>query len=305
MLEFIKKILKEERGNAIILAALSLVGLLGIAGLALDGGNVYMTKSELQKVANASVLSGAQELTGNEQDVNQVVTDILNAHKESASLKNLQINMGDRLSVDLTKTVPLSFASIFGFKSMDVTVHAAAGISPMGRAVGAAPLGINEDIPLEFYKTYQLKVGSSGVDAGNFGILALGGPGASTYEDNLRYGYQEELKIGDIVDTQTGNIAGKTRDVIQDRINGCSEIPGDYNIRNCSRIILVPVYKPYSYSSNQLQSIQITGFAYFYITDPMDQKDTSINGVFIKRAGTGFFENGSSDNGAYCIRLIE
>ncbi|MDP4085046.1 MAG: Tad domain-containing protein [Bacillota bacterium] len=304
-MRLLKKLIREERGNIIILAALSLVGLLGMAGLALDGGLVYMTKSELQKVANAAVLSGAQELTNQEQDVDKVVNDILAAHKESASFENLEVTMGEQVAINLKKTVPLSFARMFGFEKMDVTVHAAAGLSPMGRAVGAAPLGINQDIPLEYYKTYQLKVDSSGVDTGNFGILALGGPGAKTYEDNLRYGYQEELKIGDIVDTQTGNIAGKTRDVIQERINGCSEIPDDYSLRNCSRILLVPVYKPYDNSSNQLNSIQITGFAYFYITNPLDMKDTSITGVFIKRAGTGFFKNGSIDKGAYCIRLTE
>jgi hypothetical protein len=305
MIQLLKRVIKEERGSAIILVALSLIGLLGMAGLAIDGGMIFMTKSELQKVANAAVLSGAQELTGREEDVDKVVNDILAAHKESATLQNLQVTMGEKVSIDLTKPVKLSFARLFGFDEVDVKIHSGASLGIMGRADGAAPLGINDNIVLEYNKTYQLKVDSSGVESGNFGVLALGGPGAKTYEENLRYGYQDELKIGDVIDTQTGNIAGKTQTVVQDLVNGCSYFPGEDIPRNCSRIILIPVYKPYDADQNQLKSVQITGFAYFFITQPMSQNDTSITGMFIKRAGKGFYVNGSSDRGAYSIRLTE
>lgn len=305
MKSFIKRFRAEERGDALILTALALICLLGMAGVALDGGLVYMTKSELQKVANAAVLSGAQELTNNQEKVDQVVQDILTAHHESASLSDLQITMEKQVGVELTKPVKLTFLPLFGFNKVDVKAHAVAGLSTMGRATGAAPLGIDQNISLVYNQKYQLKVDSSGVQSGNFGILALGGPGARTYEDNLRYGYQDEIKLGDIIDTQTGNIAGKTRDVIQERVNGCSELPGDYTLRACSRILLVPVYAPYQNDQNQLKSVKVTGFAYFYITDPMNSNDTSITGIFIKRAGTGFYEDGSVDRGAYSIRLTE
>lgn len=305
MKQFLSRFLRGEQGNVLILTALSLIGLLGMGGLALDGGLVYMTKSKLQKVANASVLSGAQELTNTEQKVDQVVHDILDAHQESTSLANLQISMGKQVALDLTKTVHLTFASLFGFEKMDVNVHSAAGLKTMGRVVGAAPLGIDQSIPLEHYKIYQLKVDSSGVQSGNFGVLALGEAGAKTYEENLRYGYQEELKTGDVIDTETGNIAGKTRTVVQELVDGCTSIPDDYNARNCSRIILIPIYKPYDFDQNQLKSVMIIGFAYFYITQPMSSNDTTITGMFIKRAGTGFYEDGSVDRGAYSIRLTE
>lgn len=305
MLPFFKKIVKEQKGDTIVLAALTLVGLMGMAGLAIDGGLGYMTKSELQKTANAAVLSGAQELTSTQDNVNTVVNNILTAQSETSSLANLEITMGDNVKITLTKQVDLTFTKLFGFKKMKVTAHASAGLQTIGSSIGAAPLGIDESTPLEYLKSYQLKVDSSGVVSGNFGILALNGPGAKTYYQNLRYGYQSELKIGDIVDTQTGNIAGDTRSAVQERVDGCSQPPGDYSLRNCSRILLVPVYKPYSSSSNQLKSVQITGFAYFYITDPMSSKDTSITGVFIKRVGNGSHVDGSVDRGAYSIRLTE
>lgn len=264
-----------------------------------------MTKTHLQKTVNAAVLSGAQELTNNQTEVEEIVNKVLNAHGEADSLHTFEIIMEERVKISLVKPVRLSFGGLFGYETMNVNATAQAQLRTMGRATGAAPLGINENVALEFYKTYQLKVDSSGVEAGNFGVLALEDVGAKTYEENLRNGYSQELKVGDIVGTQTGNIAGKTREVIQEKINGCPELPRDVHIRDCSRILLIPVYKPYSSATNQLQSVKITGFAYFYITDPMSSTDTAITGMFIKRADTGTEMNGAVLRGAYTVRLTE
>lgn len=296
--------LKDERGSAATLVGLSLLLLLTVTGLVVDGGMMYAAKSHLQKTANAAALSGAQELTGEEADVHAIIADILQHHGEQASLVRTDVQMGDTVRVHLRKQVPLGFSRLLGKDTATVAVSAAAQILPMGAAAGAAPLGIDEDIPLEFGRTYKLKVDSSGVDTGFFGILALGGPGASTYESNLKHGYPNEIKIGDVIDTQTGNIAGKTREGIQYRIDSDPYPPGDYSHRDSPRVILIPVYQPYNQTSNQLKQIIVTGFAYFYIMEPMKHNDTSITGMFIKRTGTGYAEPGAGDNGAYAIRLI-
>ncbi|WP_242035148.1 pilus assembly protein TadG-related protein [Mesobacillus harenae] len=303
MSRIVKKLLNRQQGNVLLLFSLALMCLMGMAGLALDGSLIYMTKSHLQKTANAAVLSGAQELTNQEAKVTVVVNDILASHGEADSLQSLGIEMEKRVEVSLSKPISLNFMRLFGFDTINVPADASAELNAMGRAAGAAPLGIDERITLEYYTPYQLKVDSSDVDTGNFGILALGVPGANTYEDNLRFGYKDELRVNDVIDTQTGNIADKTRSSIQERINGCSLTYEQAIDRECSRVILIPVYKPYLQDSNQLKSIQITGFAYFYITDPMSHNDTSIKGMFIKKTGTGYQEDGSVLRGAYSIRL--
>ncbi|MCF6139279.1 TadE/TadG family type IV pilus assembly protein [Pseudalkalibacillus berkeleyi] len=301
--------MNEESGSTIVLVGLAMVALLAIMGLVIDGGSLYMTKSHLQKVANASVLSGAQELTVSESEVRQIVEDILKDHAEIESLETMNIKLNDEVRVQLSKDVPLHFSNLFGLESTPVKVKAAASIMSMSEAVGAAPLGIDDSIPLEFYRPYQLKVGPHDNESGVFGILALGGTGAKTYEENLRNGYQSPIKIGDIIDTQTGNIAGKTRSVINELVNACTvteeEMKAGANPRDCERILLVPVYEPYDADQNQMKSIKVTGFAYFYIMEPMDQKSTEIFGMFIKRAGTGFVDETMEDNGAYGIRLTE
>lgn len=297
---------KNQDGSTLPLVALMLVGLLAMTGLVIDMGTLYVTKSHLQKTANAAVLSGAQELTSSDTAVTQVVQHILDDHNERPSLQSLSIELEHKVAIDLEKDVYLKFAQLLGIDRLPVKVHAAAQLGVMGQAEGAAPLGIDEAIPLEFGRTYKLKVDQTEVEQGNFGILALGGPGANTYEDNLRFGYKEELKIGDVIETQTGNIAGKTRSSIRERIENCPYEVGDIHHRDCSRILLVPVYRPFQHESGkQLKKVEITGFAYFYITEPMSPQDTAITGQFIKRSGRGFVDSGASANGAYTIRLTE
>ncbi|MEX2415606.1 MAG: hypothetical protein WD424_05635, partial [Paenibacillaceae bacterium] len=250
-------------------------------------------------------LSGAQELTYNETAVRNIVVEVLSEHGEENSLREQQVEMERKVLVRLQRQVPLVFSGLFGFNEVPVKVKATAILESMGRAEGVAPLGIDDSIPLVFGQEYRLKVDETEVDTGNFGILALGGVGSNTYEMNLKYGYQNEIKVGNIIDTQTGNVVGKTKAGVNERINNCPYPEGETHHRDCARVILIPVYTPYNVESNQVKQVKITGFAYFYISAPMDDFDKTISGFFIKRAGTGFNEPNVGNNGAYAIRLIE
>lgn len=296
---------QEEQGSSVIIMGVAIIGLLAMAGLVIDGGTLYMSKSHLQKTANAAALSGAQELTHNQTAVSEVVNQVLQAHNETNSLVQTTIEMENKVTVHLKKDVTLSFVNIFGYDSSPVEAKATAEIMMMSKAAGAAPLGIDESISLDFYREYKLKVDEADVDTGNFGVLALGGTGASTYEQNLKNGYQNSIQVGDVLRTQTGNIAGKTKTGVQERLDACPYLAGQTHHRDCSRILLIPVYQPYSFDSNQLKEVKITGFAYFYILEPMNSQDKTIKGMFIKRAGTGIVDPAIVNKGAYGIRLIE
>jgi len=49
-----------ERGQALIVIALALVGLIGIAGLVIDGGNAFQDRQQAQNAADAAALASAQ-----------------------------------------------------------------------------------------------------------------------------------------------------------------------------------------------------------------------------------------------------
>lgn len=296
---------QNQEGSAIVLVSLAMVALLAMVGLVIDGGSLYVTKSDLQKTANAAALSGAQELTHSKEDVERVVRETLEENRELDSLLVISIEDDRLVRVELERKMPVHFAKLFGIDDVKVYAEAAAEIATMGRAVGAAPLGIDESIELIYGKEYKLKVDEEDVDTGNFGVLALGGSGASTYEENLKHGYQDEIKIGQILETQTGNVTGKTRDGVQERINASTYPVGETYHRDDPRVLLIPVYTPYKHDQNQLKEVKITGFAYFYISEPMDQHDKTIAGQFIRRTGTGFNEGSTENTGAYSIRLTQ
>ncbi|MFZ3589155.1 pilus assembly protein TadG-related protein [Bacillus sp. DJP31] len=297
--------MKRENGNALILVSLAMVGLLGMTGLVIDGGSLFMTKSHLQKAANAAALSGAQELFLGEGAVENIVNEVLQFHKEEKQLEKIEIDEENIVKLQLKKEVPLAFSTLFGQDTAPVEAQAAAEVGVMGSAMGAVPLGIDERFELEFYEEYELKTDTTGVDAGWFGILALGGPGAATYYDNFKNGYQYEISVGDVIDTQTGNVAGTTRSAVKERIDACPYAIQTGIEKKCSRIILVPVYQPYNVQSNQVKQVKIKGFAYFYLTEPVSGKDTSVHGMFIKLTGSGTIDESATNRGAFSIRLTE
>jgi hypothetical protein len=305
MKKILKNLIERENGNAIILVSVAMIALLGMAGLVIDGGSLFVTKTHLQKTANASVLSGAQKLIEGEASVKGVIQAVLEFHKETDSLQRITIQEQDLVRLSLTKDVPLSFSTILGMETAPVQADAAAQIGIMGKAQGAVPLGIDERFNLEFYKEYELKTDTEGSDTGWFGILSLGGTGADTYYENFINGYDQELKVGDTIPTETGNVAGKTRSAIKERIDNC---PYTFDVavdKKCSRIILIPVYKPVSIKSNQIKEVEVRGFAYFYLTRPASSKDTSVHGMFIKVTGPGTIDENALNRGAYSIRLTE
>jgi Flp pilus assembly protein TadG len=70
---FRAKLKSRQQGAVAIIVALSLVVLIGMLGLVLDLGHLYVTKTELQNAADASALSGAKELNGRLTGINNAI----------------------------------------------------------------------------------------------------------------------------------------------------------------------------------------------------------------------------------------
>ena len=301
------KFYKDEKGNMLLLFSFFIMVFIAVSGLVIDAGILYKTKGELRRTANAAVLSGAQELTNSDSAVTTVVQDILKADGEEGSFKELLIRPdgGNKLKITLEKDVPLHFMKLFKMNSVTINSSASAVITPMTIAAGTVPLGIDKNTPLEYMKEYKLKVDAGDSTSGNFGVLALSGTGGNLYEQDLMYGYKGELQIGDIIPTQTGNVDGKTRNGVNYRISSSPYIVDDYSHRDDPRVILILVYEPYEITTNQLKSVRVCGFAYFYLKAPMSHQDSEITGYFIQRVGVGTGDVNGQDNGAYAIRLVE
>src|SRR5215831_12077042 len=53
---------RDERGSLIVQATLTIVAMMGMIGLALDGGRYFMANNDLQGLADAAALAGARQL---------------------------------------------------------------------------------------------------------------------------------------------------------------------------------------------------------------------------------------------------
>jgi Flp pilus assembly protein TadG len=132
-----KKLLKkfrEERGQAMVIVALSLVVLLGATALSVDVGMQFNTKAKLQAAADAAALAGAQDLPKpyDPQNFATAKSTALNyAGLNDVQVDNVQVvapYAGDPKLIEVTCTGHFEyiFARVLGFDTKDIVVRAVA-----------------------------------------------------------------------------------------------------------------------------------------------------------------------------------
>ena len=194
LLKRIKQLLGEEKGNIIVITAMSMAFLLGVSALVVDVGYLYSQKRHLQNAADSAALAGAREyLVGSSASIPSVVSTYVEAHGLEASVVKKVETVGGKVKVELSNNYALFFAKALGFSNTDVGANAMAGSVREGDIM---PFSIHESQPInpgeEVTIMYQdWKDGPIG--PGNFGALALGGSGANVLESNIMYGYDGEI----------------------------------------------------------------------------------------------------------------
>lgn len=298
--------LKSEKGAVLVIVALTLAVLLGFAALVMDAGLLYWEKKKLQNAMDAAVLAGAQELPKQPDQARLEAERTAGTYGVPAADLQLAFNEeGTSIRAETVRGQPAWFSRLLGFTQLHVRASARVQLSPLTSGIGVIPLGVHASDTLDYGDLVLLKVGTS--DYGNFGALALTGPGAKDYETDLRDGFQQELKVGDILDTQTGNIKGPTERAITDRLLSCpyggaaahTDYPDD-----CPRIGLVPVFEPVLIDQNQVKQVRILGFASFFIERVIDG-GAEVEGRFIEYAQSGSHSPAQTNYGTYGYRLVE
>lgn len=263
------KILRNEQGSVVVLAALAVVVMMGFGAIAVDVGNLYLNKTRVANVADAAALAGVQDLPG---DTAQAVATARSYAAQNGNGNDIvqpvvvADNNGNntKLKVTVIRNVPYYFARVFGITpaNQNVSATSTAKISPITATAGIVPWGIVKQ-SFVFGQTYQLKEGAGSGYNGNYGALALGGNGANTYRDNIKYGYSGQINVGDWLTTEPGNMSGPTSQGVDYRI---SQDPGatfQTVQKDSARIVIVPVID--DLSGNGLSQVQVVGFAAFFL----------------------------------------
>ncbi|GJG93709.1 VWA domain-containing protein [Cupriavidus pauculus] len=124
-----------QRGQITLIAAVLMIGLVGAAGLGIDGGMAYMTKARLNAAVDSAAVAAARAVTNgttqSEQTAaaRQAATDFFNANFPAGYLRgtpklntpSVTFDQGKvTIAVSATATMPLSLMKVLGFQNVAV-----------------------------------------------------------------------------------------------------------------------------------------------------------------------------------------
>jgi len=124
------RVIGEERGAALILTALVLMVLVGVVGLALDGGAAYNSRRGTQNAADNAALAAAWAYCSNLSDpiAHGVQTAVANGY-DAGDVTITQVTPSTyhgEFRAEVTTTQPTGFAKILGVDDMTVVSEATA-----------------------------------------------------------------------------------------------------------------------------------------------------------------------------------
>ncbi len=296
--------MQEELGAIMIIVVFAMTILIGLLGLVVDVGNILIQKARLVSAVDALVLAGVQELpTLPREALSQAYHYGIANQLEPEELSVKLNDDNNRISAQAHRWVELFFLKLFGFNNHKIFAEAVAQVGTVSSYQGVAPFAILWD-DFQFGEEYILKYSpkSTGQHRGNFGALSLGGNGANNYRNNIKYGYQGVLQVGDLVYTEPGNMSGPTYDGVKYRLNLAKDYPAEAWDSDNPRIIIVPVVDSLAVSGKAL--VTIVGFAAFYLESCDGHgNESTVSGRFIRHIVDGDIGSGQG-YGLMAYRLI-
>ncbi|TMQ72423.1 MAG: hypothetical protein E6K81_07485 [Candidatus Eisenbacteria bacterium] len=334
----------KARGVIILWFAFFLMLMLGFLALGIDVAKLMATRTQLQTAADAAALAGISAMS---PVTGTVVQDAAILRAQDASTHNkafrndaqpVTLLAGD-ISFPTTRSVKVTVrrdastggsmvthvAQVLGILSLDVSATATAEADPSTSVdCGLAPLYVDlsgqQPVP-GCLPDYVLKLsGGTGANQGNYGALDFpscpGGAcsgmqptGANTFACLLEKGYCCPISIGQVLNTETGAMTGKTRTGVAARIASDTDSrPGicysDYR-GNGQRVVYVPLTTPFTPAAGGGGggTVTVTGFAAFFLKDQV-QGGSEIDGEFLFTSLPGSSSGGGSGT-LYTLRLVQ
>ncbi|MFY9115138.1 MAG: Tad domain-containing protein [Dethiobacteria bacterium] len=310
MSKFFRDGLGDERGSITLISVFALIVILGISALVIDVGTFYITNIRLSNGVDAAALAGAQDLVVGATEARATAMEY--AEKNGMDSDSIDIYISPdhtSITVKARKEAPVFFGKILiDEESLLLRKNATAIVGNIGAMRGVVPLGlINQE--LVHGQKYIIKNSSSGdydigLGAGNFGALALGeGSGASDFERNVAEGYSGLISVGDILDTEPGNMSNPSKRGIEKRLAKARSTSFTDVPKGCPRVIIIPMLEPYDNKDGR-RTVQVVGFAAFWLDEVTGQGNKSyINGYFLERVEGGEISPDANDYGIKAVKL--
>jgi hypothetical protein len=145
MIGFIRKLIKDRRGNALVIAGACLPLIVGAAGLATDTIQWTLAKRQLQRAADSAAIAGVYDRESSSGGTSTVGTTVahdltLNSHTRFAMVSGYPVvtfpadsgSMKNQVKVELHVQQPLPFSSLFMSAAPVIIANATAASVPAG-----------------------------------------------------------------------------------------------------------------------------------------------------------------------------
>jgi Flp pilus assembly protein TadG len=337
-----KSVHRNERGVVIIWSAFFMLMMLGFVALGIDVAKVMATRTELQNAADAAALAGASALnlttgqimpdsavmraqytaSGNKAFVDAPVSVTLLAADVDVDQNENTVRVTVRRNSATDGSMITHVAQVLGITKVDINATATAKADRTCEQcekmvpMGAVPPNGETNFRVGCAFSYVLKrAGGNMVAPGNY--LALDFPacdegpcagmtptGANTFRCLLENGYGCCVRIGEVIQTEPGNMNGPTNQGLNARFDGDTDqrqniCYSDYR-GNGNRVVNVPIITPIG---NGRTNVTVTGLAAFFLTQrPQGNNDISAEFIYDVVPGAG---GGGCNSNVFTLRLIE
>jgi len=135
---------KNERGQSLVIIAISFLALVAMAALVIDGGSLYLNRRNAQTAADAAAMAGARELCvkkGTNSEVQNIVTQYAVTENGATTVEEIKINPTSyTVTVQTMIETSSFFAGILGYENNTVRAEAEAGCFSPGTAENVLPV---------------------------------------------------------------------------------------------------------------------------------------------------------------------
>lgn len=293
----------DEKGNVSVIMCIAITALFAFTAYVIDIGLVYSERIQLSNAIDAAALAGALELPRHEDKAKKVAIEYL--EKNDVNIEEVNITIGDdskSISINVTREVSHLFAVVFGKDHSVINLSNKVVVAPVGMVEGGIRPFAVELFDYTYGDVIVLKENAGDGYRGNFGPVALGDTGADILEDNIMFGYRGAISIGDMIDTEPGNMVN-TISAVQLYLHDDTSTYENYD-RDSKRIWTLPLVN--TLEVNGRGQIQVVGFAQFFVEDiGKKQGHTEITGRFLRYVAKGEIDMSAVDTGTYGIKLVD
>lgn len=227
--------MRDERGQTLVLNVLVLFAMVGIAALVIEGGRSYKTRRDVQGIADAAAMAAVQELPQSTSSASyQAQQFATTKNSDATTLDDLTFaNNSTEVSVRVKQTLQGGLLATLKQENVVVTATARAQVSQVGNMTGMLPMAFMKG---SYTIGQNTEVKFDGSATGNRGpVRPDNNPphcylssGASDFRNLIKGDENGGMDAcgyapGDLIQTETGNMSGPTRQGFDGRIGTNSQ----------------------------------------------------------------------------------